>query len=377
MLSLVARRAASSAAAKSYKLAIPAPMGIFIPDNMSGSTFGSDIPKQAVTTKEELLEMYRVMSVIRRVEIVSDLQYKQRKIRGFCHLYSGEEAICTGMEFGMTRQDALITAYRDHGNQIVRGDTAESVFAELFGRATGCSKGKGGSMHFYKRDANFFGGNGIVGAQCPVGTGVAFAQKYLGEKTVTFACFGDGAANQGQIFEAINMAALWKLPVIFVCENNQYGMGTSTKRAAAIEEYYKRGQFIPGLRIDGMHILGVKEASKYAANYCREGNGPVYMEFNTYRYSGHSMSDPGISYRTRDEVQNVRTTRDPILNLQKLVLENSIVTEEELKEIERQVKEEVDAALARALEAPEPSADQLGKDIYMEDVAFRGPSLSL
>jgi pyruvate dehydrogenase E1 component alpha subunit len=337
---------------------------MYRPNGVSESLF-PEPPTRTTATRGDLLDMFRMMALIRRVEIVSDQQYKARMIRGFCHLYSGQEAVCTGMEAALDKNvDCMITAYRDHGNQLVRGDTAEAVFAELFGRATGCSKGKGGSMHFYKRDANFFGGNGIVGAQCPVGTGLAFAQKRLGTKGISVACFGDGAANQGQIYEAMNMASLWKLPMVYLCENNMYGMGTSTKRAAANDEYFTRGQWMPGIKVDGMHVLAVREAMRMVKGYALE-NGPVMVEMFTYRYAGHSMSDPGVSYRSRDEVAAVRAQRDPIEKLRDIMVRNKVVSEEELVAVEKEVRAEVEAALQKALAAPEPAPEQLRADIYM------------
>ena len=230
-----------------------------------------------------------------RMEMAADRLYKEKKIRGFCHLSTGQEAVAVGIEHAIERADHLITAYRCHGFALMRGGTVKSIIGELLGRREGIAYGKGGSMHMFS--PGFYGGNGIVGAQVPVGAGIAFAQQYEGKKQVTLALYGDGASNQGQVFEAYNMASLWKLPVIFGCENNKYGMGTAANRSSAITDYYKRGQYIPGLKINGMDVLAVKAAVKYGKEYCAAGKGPLVYEYVTYRYGGHSMSDPGTTYR--------------------------------------------------------------------------------
>jgi pyruvate dehydrogenase E1 component alpha subunit len=306
------------------------------------------------------------MTVMRRTEVVADNLYKQKLIRGFLHLYNGQEAIVAGYESVITWEDHIITAYRDHAHFLGRGGTPFQVFAELLGKQAGCSAGKGGSMHMYKADTHFHGGNGIVGAQVPVGAGVAFACKYNNNGKVCLSFYGDGAANQGQIFEAYNMAQLWKLPAIFICENNKYGMGTSVERASANTAYYTRGDVVPGLKIDAMNVLAVKEGMKFATEFARK-TGPIVVEMETYRYMGHSMSDPGLTYRTRDEVNAIRAERDPIDRVKLYLLENNLSTEEELKEIEKEVRKEVDEAAKAAQEAPFPEPRELFTDIYTKN----------
>jgi len=323
-------------------------------------------PSTSVTvTKEDAIKYYTQMQIIRRMELKSDQLYKQKVIRGFCHLYDGQEACCVGMEAAITPQDDVITAYRAHGWAYIRGVPVSQVLAELFGRKLGCAKGKGGSMHMYS--PNFYGGNGIVGAQVPLGAGVAFAHKYRGDKNVCISLYGDGAANQGQIFESYNMAKLWKLPAIFVCENNQYGMGTSVDRSSATTAYYTRGHYIPGIRVDGMDILAVREATKFAKEYAVE-NGPIVMELVTYRYHGHSMSDPGTSYRTRDEVKQMRVNYDPISTLRDKMVDVGFITAKDAKKIDLSAKEHVELETALALESTEPELEELANDIYVTDV---------
>jgi len=322
-----------------------------------------ETPNTTVTvTRDDALKYYRQMFLIRRMETAAGNLYKEKAIRGFCHLYSGQEAACVGMEAALRPDDAVITAYRAHGWTYMRGISATGVLAELTGRKSGCANGKGGSMHMYSD--HFYGGNGIVGAQVPLGAGIALAQKYTGTDNVTLSLYGDGAANQGQIFEAYNMAKLWDLPVIFICENNGYGMGTSVDRASASTDYYKRGDYIPGIWVDAMDVLAVREAMLFATEYCRSGKGPLVMEAFTYRYHGHSMSDPGTSYRTRDEIQEVRQTRDPITGFKDRIIKAGLCTAEELKEIDLDVRKEVDAAVKSAKTDPELPLSALYEDIY-------------
>lgn len=316
------------------------------------------------TTKKELKDMYKSMVAIRRMEMAADRLYKEKKIRGFCHLSTGQEAVAVGMEYAITPDDQIITAYRCHGFAYMRGATVKSVIAELLGRREGISYGKGGSMHMFAK--SFFGGNGIVGAQVPVGAGIAFAMKYMDRPNVTFALYGDGASNQGQVFEAFNMAKLWNIPVVFGCENNKYGMGTAANKSSALTDYHKRGQYIPGLKVNGMDVLAVKQACQWAKEYTTSGKGPLVMEFVTYRYGGHSMSDPGTTYRTREEIQHMRSTNDAIAGLKKRILEWEIATEEELKEIDKEARSEVDREVADAEQAPFPenTSKILFEDIY-------------
>ncbi|CAG2109570.1 unnamed protein product [Medioppia subpectinata] len=321
-------------------------------------------PDTEVTlNRDDALKYYREMVTIRRMEAAANALYKDKTVRGFCHLYSGQEAVAVGLENSIRKTDAVITAYRAHGWSWIRGVSMIGVLAELTGRRLGCARGKGGSMHMY--NDNFFGGNGIVGAQVPLGAGIALAQKYRGTDGLTIALYGDGAANQGQVFEAYNMSKLWSLPVIYVCENNGYGMGTSAERAAASTDYYTRGDYIPGLWVDGMDVLATREATRFLADLCRKGKGPFVMEVATYRYHGHSMSDPGTSYRTRDEIQEVRQTRDPITSFKDKIISTDLVTIEELKDIDNKIKKEVDDAVAIARSEPEIGAEELYGDVYM------------
>ena len=275
-----------------------------------------------------------------------------------------QEAIAVGMEAALRPNDYLITAYRAHCQSLGRGDSFEKIFAELMGKQTGCSRGKGGSMHMYRKEANFFGGNGIVGAQLPLGTGLAFASKYLKQGLVAVAMVGDGGAQQGQYYEAANMAYLWKLPVIYVVENNKYGMGTPVERSSSNVEFFSRMDVIPGIQVDGHDALATREAFKFAAEYGRAGKGPIVLEMKTYRYHGHSMSDPGITYRTREEVQQVRENLDCLELLKKRLLEKKWATEASLKEKQKEINAQIDFELEKAKATPELPLDQATLDIF-------------
>ena len=334
-------------------------------------TYLVDPPEaKATATRDELLYYYTLMYKMRRMEIAGDTLYKGKFVKGFCHLYDGQEAICVGMEAAITHNDSVVTSYRDHCQQLARGDTVEGVLSELLGKYPGCAKGKGGSMHMYSKAENFYGGAGIVGAQVPLGVGLAFANKYnAGHEppmNVAIAAYGDGAANQGQIWEVANMSKLWGLPMIFVIENNQYGMGTSVERHSSNPDYYTMGGNIPGVKADGMDVLAVREAARYCRQHCSEGNGPIYLELTTYRYHGHSMSDPGITYRDREEVANTRSTRDPIENVKRMMLEAGFRTEEEIKAVEKSVRKEVSAAIKAAKACSLPDERELYTEIYSD-----------
>ena len=335
----------------------------------SFETYELDPPPYTLdTTKKELKKMYYDMVAVRRMEMAADRLYKEKKIRGFCHLSTGQEAVAVGIEHAITKEDSVITAYRCHGFAFMRGGTVKSIIGELLGRREGIAYGKGGSMHMFAK--GFYGGNGIVGAQVPVGAGLAFAHQYLGQNDkATIALYGDGASNQGQVFEAFNMAKLWNLPIIFGCENNKYGMGTAAARSSALTEYYKRGQYIPGLKVNGMDILAVKAAVQYGKQYTSAGNGPLVYEYVTYRYGGHSMSDPGTTYRTREEIQRMRSTNDPIAGLKQKLLEWDVTSEEELKKIDKTAREDVDKEVAEAEKMPAPDATP---KILFEDIYVRG-----
>ncbi|XP_052810320.1 probable pyruvate dehydrogenase E1 component subunit alpha, mitochondrial isoform X2 [Mya arenaria] len=328
-------------------------------------------------TKEEGMQFYREMVTIRRLETVAANLYKSKAVRGFCHLYSGQEACCVGMEAALTKEDAVITAYRAHGWAYIRGISLVGVLAELTGRQSGCARGKGGSMHMYA--PNFYGGNGIVGAQVPLGAGIALAYKYEKKPNVCLALYGDGAANQGQVFEAYNMASLWNLPCIFICENNGYGMGTSAGRSSASSQYYTRGDYIPGIWVDGMDVLAVRECFRWAKEYSIK-NGPLVVEAATYRYHGHSMSDPGTSYRTRDEIQEVRERKDPILKLKNRMIENGLATAEELKKIEQDIRKQVDEAATKAKSDAELPVEELYNSVMVDppaDMRIRGCDVTI
>jgi len=305
------------------------------------------------------------MLQIRRFEEKAGQLYGMGLIGGFCHLYIGQEAVVVGMQAALEPQDTVITTYRDHGHMLACGMEAKGVMAELTGRSGGYSKGKGGSMHMFSRDKGFFGGHGIVGAQVPLGSGVAFAHKYREEEAVSLTYLGDGAANQGQVYESFNMASLWKLPVIYVIENNKYGMGTSVERASARTDLYHRGHAygIPGEQVDGMDVMAVHAAGEKAVAHARGGKGPYILEALTYRYRGHSMSDPA-KYRSKEEVQKMRQERDPIERLRAMLLERKVVDEAALKEIDRDVKQVVSEAADFAQQSPEPDPAELYTDVY-------------
>jgi pyruvate dehydrogenase E1 component alpha subunit len=316
-------------------------------------------------SKDDLLKYYRDMLLIRRFEEKAGQLYGMGLIGGFCHLYIGQEAVVVGLEAAAEEGDKRITSYRDHGHMLACGMDAKGVMAELTGRIGGYSKGKGGSMHMFSKERHFYGGHGIVAAQVPLGAGLAFADKYLGNGRVTFTYFGDGAANQGQVYETYNMAELWDLPVVFVIENNQYAMGTSVKRSTKSVTLHGRGHAygIPGEQVDGMDVLAVKAAGEKAVAHCRAGKGPYILEVMTYRYRGHSMSDPA-KYRTREEVQKMRDERDPIEHVRELLITGKHATDEDLKAIDREIKEIVNEAAEFSKESPEPDVSELWTDIY-------------
>ncbi|GAB4815170.1 hypothetical protein N2152v2_002216 [Parachlorella kessleri] len=332
----------------------------------------------ASATKTELLKYFEDMYRMRRMEIAADMLYKAKLIRGFCHLYDGQEAVAVGMHAVLTQEDSLITSYRDHALHLCRGGTVKEVIGELMGRVDGASKGKGGSMHMYKKSHNFYGGQGIVGAQVPLGAGLALAHSYLEDGSIGVAMYGDGAANQGQLFEAFNMAALWNLPCIFVCENNHYGMGTAEWRAAKSPSFYSRGDYMPGLKVDGMDVLAVKKATEFARKYVLE-SGPIILEMDTYRYHGHSMSDPGSTYRTRDEISAMRQQRDPVEHVRKLLIDNKLAEAAELKAIEKDVKKQVDTAIEEVKAAAPPKNEMLWEHVYNTNTAgtLRGIDASI
>ena len=317
---------------------------------------------------EQLKKFLRDMLLIRRFEEKAGQLYGMGLIYGFCHLYIGQEAVVVGMQAASERgKDSVITSYRDHGHMLATGMDPKGVMAELTGRRGGYSKGKGGSMHMFSIEKKFFGGHGIVGAQVPIGTGLAFAHKYRGDGGVTMAYYGDGAANQGQVYESFNMAALWKLPVVYVLENNRYGMGTSVQRASANGELYKRGSVfgIPGEQIDGMNVLEVYEAGKKALTHARSGKGPYILGMQTYRYRGHSMSDPA-KYRSREEVSKIRSEQDPIDKVRQMLLDEELASEEEIKKIDAEVKAIVTEAGEFAQQSPEPDPSELYTDVFVE-----------
>ncbi len=318
-------------------------------------------------TKEQYLNWYKTMMLVRRFEEKSAQLYGQQKIKGFCHLYIGQEAIVAGMMTAITPDDKVITAYRDHGHALAMGMSADSVMAELYGKATGCSGGKGGSMHMFSKEKNFFGGHGIVGAQIPLGAGMAFAEQYQGTQNISLTFFGDGAVRQGALHEAFNMAMLWKLPAIFICENNEYAMGTSVARTTNVLDIYKIGAAydMPSFQVDGMKCETVHEAIADAAERARKGEGPTLLEIKTYRYRGHSMSDPA-KYRTKEELEAYKE-KDPIETTKATILKKKYATEAELEAMEDAIVAEVNASVEFAENSPYPDASELYRDVYVED----------
>ncbi|GGC55695.1 pyruvate dehydrogenase (acetyl-transferring) E1 component subunit alpha [Chelatococcus reniformis] len=318
-------------------------------------------------SREAELEAYRAMLLIRRFEEKAGQMYGMGLIGGFCHLYIGQEAVVVGMQAAMKPGDQVITGYRDHGHMLATGMDAKGVMAELTGRRGGYSKGKGGSMHMFSVEKRFYGGHGIVGAQVPLGTGIAFANRYRGEEAVCLTYFGDGAANQGQVYESFNMAELWRLPVVYIIENNKYAMGTSVARSSAQQDFSKRGASfnIPGEQVDGMDVRAVKAAGERAIAWARGGKGPYILEMQTYRYRGHSMSDPA-KYRTRDEVERMRTEHDAIEQVRKRLLEEHKVAEDELKRLDAEVRQIVNEAADFATHDPEPDPAELWTDVIYE-----------
>ena len=323
--------------------------------------------KPAGLPKEKLLELFRQMILIRRFEEKAGQLYGMGLIGGFCHLYIGQEAVVIGMQAAAKEGDAVITTYRDHGHMIACGMDPKGIMAELTGRIDGFSRGKGGSMHMFSVERNFFGGHGIVGANLPLGTGLAFAQKYKGTDSLSMVYFVDGAANQGQVYESFNMASLWQLPVIYIIENNEYAMGTSTKRHAADTQLFKRGEpfGIPGVQVNGMDVLEVHKAATAAIAHVRSGKGPILLEMKTYRYRGHSMSDPA-KYRSKEEVEDYKEHRDSITHFREHLLKEGIANEAVLKKIEDEVKVVVNDAAEFAKESPEPNATELWTDILSQ-----------
>ena len=325
-----------------------------------------DEPSPYAASKDELVEFYKQMLLIRRFEEKAGQLYGLGLIGGFCHLYIGQEAVAVGLQSALSDKDSVITGYRDHGHMLLCGIPPKDVMAELTGRAAGISKGKGGSMHMFSVEHKFYGGHGIVGAQVSLGTGLAFAHKYRDDGGIALSYFGDGAANQGQVYESFNMAELWKLPIIYVIENNQYAMGTSVNRASAEDQLYRRGESfrIPGIQVDGMDVLACRGAAEEALAWVRAGKGPIILEMKTYRYRGHSMSDPA-KYRSREEVQSVREKSDPIERVKKLLADAGI-TEDELKKVEQVIRKDVNESADFAESTPEPEAGELYTDVLVE-----------
>ncbi len=323
--------------------------------------------KKSKYSKKTYLEWYRLMLLIRRFEEKTLMMYGQQKIRGFCHVYIGQEAVAAGMMSALKPLDPIITAYRVHGIALAKGISANQVMAELYGKVTGNVKGKGGSMHYYNKATQFYGGNGIVGAQIPQGAGIALAEQYKGTNNVCVTMFGDGAARQGALYEAFNMAMTWKLPVVFVCENNGYAMGTSVERTSNVHDLYKIGAAfdMPSEAVDGMSVETVHEAFTKATKHARSGKGPYFLELKTYRYKGHSVSDPG-KYRKKEEVQEYKDI-DPVKVTEKAILSQKIASEKDIQKIKDAIKEEVAAAVEFAENSPLPTPEELYKDNYVQE----------
>jgi len=318
-------------------------------------------------TKEQYLQWYKTMMLVRRFEEKAAQLYGQQKIKGFCHLYIGQEAIVAGMVTATTKEDKFITAYRDHGHALALGVTPNAVMAELYGKATGCSGGKGGSMHMFSKEHNFVGGHGIVGGQIPLGAGIALAEQYNGTKNVCLCFFGDGAVRQGALHETFNMAMLWKLPVIFICENNEYAMGTSVARTTNVLDIYKIGAAydMPSFQVDGMKCETVHDAIQQAAEKARSGEGPTFLEIKTYRYRGHSMSDPA-TYRSKEEVADYKKI-DPIETTKASIIANGFATEADLDKMEEEIMAEVDESVTFSENSPYPNPADLFRHVYVED----------
>ena len=318
-------------------------------------------------TKETYLEWYRSMLLMRKFEEKAGQLYGQQKIRGFCHLYIGQEAVVAGTISATRPEDTLITSYRDHAHALAKGVSADACMAELYGKSTGCSKGKGGSMHFFSKEHGMMGGHGIVGGQIPLGAGIAFAEKYLGKDNVNVCFMGDGAVRQGALNETFNMAMLWKLPVIFVCENNGYAMGTSVKRTTNMEDIYKIGLGfdMPSMPVDGMDPVAVHNAMDEAVQRARAGEGPTFLEIRTYRYKGHSMSDPA-KYRTKEELEEYKG-KDPLLSTKHAIVENGYADDAWFTKVDAEIKKIVEDSVKFAEESPYPTVDELYKDIYVQE----------
>lgn len=355
---------------KIIKVSIPRPLD-------SSELDVKNFPTETTTTGEELIKFFKTLTLWRRVEIESNELYKNKEIRGFCHLYIGQEAIALGMHEGLTLEDLLITAYREHCQAMSRGETPKTIIAEMMSRSTGATKGKGGSMHYYNKKHNFYGGHGIVGAQIPLGTGLAFALKYKGNTTnACFTMYGDGSTNQGQLLESSNMAGLWKLPICYVIENNRYAMGTSIERHNHHFPIMSKFRSYPGIKIDGQCVFNVREWTKYCKQQVIK-NGPMFLEFDTYRYQGHSMSDPGISYRKREEIENFRKERDCITKIIGLIVENKVATVDQLKEYENAIKDELEKVVEECKKDPYPESKELFTELYsdQEHMFIRGCDL--